>query len=356
MRSIFILICILSILPIGGCHKGPVQPSPPQSYKIAFTSALSGSEEIYIMNMDGSDQRQLTHGLATGGRAAWSPDGEKILFVSGESPEFSLSIVNVEGTNQHAVTQLNPDYKAYYDFPVWSPDGARIAFVDYQGGNVDLYVMNTDGSGRKILTDNPAPDRFPHWSPDGSKIAYVSWQDVNGEICMVNANGTGHQRLTEKTLWGDMTRHPKWSPYSTKILFTNTQGRQMQHLMYVIHSDGANLHPLNSTPIGLQGLAWMPDGDEIVYCMDTFVAEDESFMQEIYKIKVDGSHNQRIFEMATPGYCVSWSQDGSRIVFVANGQAGGAEIFTINSDGTEIQQLTTHGLCDDPQWRPVPSL
>ncbi|MCH7920991.1 MAG: PD40 domain-containing protein [Planctomycetes bacterium] len=87
--------------------------------------------------------------------------GLKIAFNSGRDGNWEIYVMNADGTEQKNLTN-NPAYDAD---PSWSPDGKKIAFSSQRDGNWEIYVMNSDGTGLKNLTNNPATDGYPSWSP-----------------------------------------------------------------------------------------------------------------------------------------------------------------------------------------------
>ena len=72
-----------------------------------------------------------------------------------------IYVINADGSGQRNLTR----HPGHDSDPAWSPDGRKIAFTTKREGNFEIYVMNADGSGQRNLTRNSAPDRFPVWSP-----------------------------------------------------------------------------------------------------------------------------------------------------------------------------------------------
>ena len=134
--------------------------------KIAFTSDRNGFLDVYVMNPDGSNQRQLTFG---------------------------------------AVNPADGFSRTYTSGPVWSPDGSKIAFHTL-GGTFKIWTMNSDGTNLVRLTDGD--DRGACWSPDGTKIVFSGNRDTgNSEIYRMNADGSNQTRLTNNAFEDTV---PKW--------------------------------------------------------------------------------------------------------------------------------------------------
>jgi len=140
----------------------------PQGDRIAYLADRTGNREIWTMQSDGTGKTQVTFSEGSVSGYSWSPDGARIAYVvaspPGTLPEFSLWVIDSDGSGSEQLTTGNRDTS-----PVWSPDGTRIAFRS-ESRDRALWVMKSDGSGLAPLgPDNPAY-MMHQWSPDGRTI------------------------------------------------------------------------------------------------------------------------------------------------------------------------------------------
>jgi TolB protein len=167
----------------------------PDGRKIVFTSLKGGDLDIYVMNVDGTGLRQLTHQVGYDGGPWWSPDGKQIVYranhpaTAAELKAYSdllaqrlvrpnkmdLWLMDADGGNQRQITHLG----AASFGPSWTADGKKIVFssnhhTDPKLGNFDLFLIDPDGTGLEQVTTAPTFDGFPMFSRDGRKIVWAS--------------------------------------------------------------------------------------------------------------------------------------------------------------------------------------
>jgi len=173
----------------------------PDGSRIAFTSWRDGHDEVYLIDVDGSNLVRLTHGSEASGSPAWSPDGSRIAFGSDRDGDPEVWVMDADGSNPVRLTH-EPGFDGD---PTWSPDGTRIAFTGVRDGNYDIYVMGADGTDVVRLTHGQGIESYPTWSSDGSRIAFVS----EGDIFVMNADGSGRRNLTDDPAF---ELFPNWRP------------------------------------------------------------------------------------------------------------------------------------------------
>lgn len=169
----------------------------PDGGRIVFTNHGSG---IWVMKPDGKNPHPITNKDDID--PTWSPDGSMIAFASSRAGDRQLFVMNTDGSDIRQVT----DMKNMGGRSTWSPDGTRLAFYRGPFGDRNIYIINVDGTGLVRLT-NGGDNLGPSWSPDGNWIAFTSFRDGNNEIYIIHPDGTGLTRLTENTIsdW-----QPRW--------------------------------------------------------------------------------------------------------------------------------------------------
>jgi Tol biopolymer transport system component len=341
--SRFLMILILTLAVITSIGVAALAQNP--AVRVARDKSVLSSK---------SDLHPSTTGNARGADpnhpAAGSP---RIAFGSvRNSGNHDVFLMDLDGSNQIRLTN-NP---AYDDQPKWSPDGSRIAFLSDRDGNFEIYTMNADGSAQTRLTNNPAADGFPAWSHDGTKIAFVRGDlrdPFTFEIFVMNADGSNQIRLTNDSAIDGV---PSWSPDGTKIVFMSGGSSVFDpnsFEIFVMNADGSSRTRLTNNTIVDGQPSYSPDGTRILFASGNAFSPNGI---EIFVMNADGSNRAQLTgNNVTDGF-PAWSFDGSNIVFASGSIADEAsvELFMMNANGTNQAKLTTNAELDwFPDWEPI---
>lgn len=228
--------------------------------------------------------------------------------------------------------------------PTWSKDGLWIAFASTRSGSGwDIWKVHRNGesSGLKRLTTYGGFDLEPSWLPT-NKIVFAAGSGQGYEdVYTMNNDGTGRTRLTTAT---DFDEYADWSPDGSKIAYTSVGGQKGgAKQIWIMNSDGSNKHRI-STEYAIQA-AWSPDGKKIAF----------KCYRGGYNICVmnsDGTNIKQLTQESANTHDPDWSPDGSKIIY-SSARDGDWELYTMNPDGTNKRQITYNSVEDNfPSFSP----
>jgi Tol biopolymer transport system component len=213
----------------------------PNGKKIAWTRVGDG---IWVMNADGSGKRQITFNASDTG-ATWSPDGSRIAFRSIRGGNRDIYVINVDGTNEQRLT----DDPSLDVSPDWSPDGTKIGFTSERSGTCAVYTMNPDGSNVQKLTPDSMHAARPGWSPDGSHLIFSDNFCVNVESDLFVMDPDGGE-ITQVTDSPENELSKSWSPDGTRVVAdfakVTPNGLSKGEIAVIDVSSGATVNLTNS--------------------------------------------------------------------------------------------------------------
>jgi Tol biopolymer transport system component len=215
----------------------------------------------------------------------------------------------------------------------------RMAFVSRQGSVNHIQLMQVDASGAGInpirLTSDAEAENYPSWSPDGKRLTYQ--RDLDGSaIYVINADGTGEQRLSP-TPGLDVT--PSWSPDGTRIVYVRLHEPPQPNVspltdIRIMNADGTGDHAVLLNTLFSVEPRWSVNNQLV------FMSYMNSSDLQIFVMNSDGSNLRQLTSAANNGDPV-WSSDGTRITFGSDREGGDKRnIFVMNADGSQVQQLT----------------
>ncbi len=261
--------------------------------RIAFVSQRGSAKELFVMDYDGYNARQVTFDESLNLAPAWSPDKRRLVFVTyreGDDPKIQ-ELDLTTGKRRTLVSFLGLNIT-----PEWAPNGEEMVFATTKDGNAEIYKVDKDGKRFERLTNHRAADLAPTWSPTAREIAFTSDRGGTPQIYLMSADGTNVRRLTFEGSY-------------------------------------------NTAPV------WSPKGKWIAY-----VCRDDRRFLKICLISPDGQERQLLTSGSSNDESPSWSPDGRHVAFSST-RSGKRDIYMINADGTGLERLTANGAFnDDPAW------
>ncbi len=263
-------------------------------------------DQIYTMNIDGSDKRLVSTGKGRCTCSYFFPDGKKILFSSTHladstcppKPDFSQGYVwplyegyeifsaNADGSNLQQLTNS----KGYDAEATISRDGRKIVFTSHRDGDLNIYTMNADGSGLQKLTDEIGYDGGPFFSCDRKKIVYRAHHPLD------SAAKADYLALLQKGLI---------RPRALEI--------------FVMDADGKNKKQVTSNGAANFGPYFFPDGQRTIFSSNMENPKGRNF--DLYAVNADGTGLKRITYNETFDGFPMFSTDGKKLVFASNRNA-----------------------------------
>ncbi len=270
---------------------------------------------------------------------AWA---EQIAFLSvnkdsGKGTE-DIWTIHSDGTNPQPLTNSPDLHKAW---PTWSPNGAEIAFATHEGIGI-LHLMDADGGNLTVLKKDYTSSTRPAWSPDGQKIAYGGTLIIR--IFDIHTGKVEAVHVPVHRLSGSRIHDVAWSPDGHQLAFAakiiDQTGNSQARDVYVMNVDGTGLRQLTQHRAEDDAPAWAPDGQKIAFVSYRNVIEGGIFLMD-----TDGSN---IVELTNSGEDYpSWSPDGTQLACTHFGP--NVYIGLINVNGGNLR-LITEGYY--PSWQP----
>jgi Tol biopolymer transport system component len=254
-----------------------------------------------------------------------------------------ICIMNADGSGYRRLTGENG---VRHFYPSLSPDGKSVVYSQYREDNVyEIYEISlADGSIRR-LTDRLGALTGPEISPDGKSIVFMRWTPSSDQdqIWLMDRDGSQLHQLIPGTGWD-----PTWSPDGSQVLFASDRDGSIQ--LYRVSLDGSGLQRISSLPAIRGRSDWSSQGWVATYSGD-------AWHREVYLMRSDGSELHQVSPPGGNSQGPTFSPDGMWIAFTAYfdkpNDINGCEIYVTRVDGTGLLRLTNNDYCDyQPRWGP----
>lgn len=255
-----------------------------------------------------------------------------------------ICIMNADGSGYRRLTTEN-NIRHFY--PSLSSNGRRVLYSAFRQENVyEIYSYELADDSVDRLTNRSGVLTSPEYSPDGQRITYTRWtpNSEKYQIMIMERNGNDQSNIPGIEGWD-----PTWSPDGKHILFASNRNGPVQ--LFAIRDDGKNLKQISSLPAMRGRSDWSPDGQHIV------TYSGEAWHRELYIMDSDGSNARQLTPTGGNSQGPSFSPDGQWVAFTAYfdnyEDIHGCEIYIIRIDGTDLRRLTNNDYCDyQPRWGP----
>lgn len=291
-----IILIIITTIEVSSQNLGRNNSDKKRNGLITYYSNQNGEYNIFVMNSDGSNQRQMTKDTTKNICGNWSPDGSMMVFLSNRDGNMEIYLMAADGSNQRRLTN-NSTPESHVQ---WSPDSKKIVYLSNTDGNQEIYTLNIDGRNMTNLTYTTNNEMFPCWSPDGKTILFSSDKEGGWKIYQMNSDGTDQKRLTKTDthLW---ELYPVWSPKGSKISYFTHEPKTRISNIHVMDDNGENSKQLTFSNHVDEDPSWSPDGNFIVF------QSNRNGNYQIFTMKSDGTEQKCISNNKNSEYWASWS-------------------------------------------------
>ncbi|KIG16828.1 tolB protein precursor protein [Enhygromyxa salina] len=276
--------------------------------QLIFQSTRDGlsCDQIFTMQIDGSDPRMISSGKGRTTCAYFLPGDDKVIYAS-----------------THAAADdclANPDRSKGYVWKLYD--------------EFDIYVANADGSGVQVLSASPGYDAEATVSPKGDEIVFTSTRDGDPELYLMKIDGSNVRRLTHapgydggaffsadgtKIVW--RANRPEGADELAKYAELRDEGlvRPTRLELMVMNADGSNQHAITSNGAANFGPFWHPDGRRVIFASN--VADPKGRNFDLHIVNADAGADQTservTFGDEFEGFPM-FTADGKQLIFASN--------------------------------------
>jgi TolB protein len=318
------------------------------------TQSLQGAQVIgktYFGDVNEAGARKIAHEFAADIIAKFggtSLAGTHIYFTSDRSGNKEIWSMDWDGSNQKQITRLH----SISTEPAVSPDGTKVAFTSFAKINPAIFVYSIE-TGRALPFYNQVAslNATPNFTPDGKHIVYSSTAAANqpggerdAQIYIANLDGTDFKRISYRR--GAICVEPKVNPKTgSELLFVSGPGPQQ---VYRMDMTGSGVEMVSPGGGEASNPAWNPDGQHIAFSWTRGFATGKF---NVFVMDVASRQYNQLTHDEGRNENPTWAPDGMHLVFQSDRRGhNNYQIYSMLADGTEVKQLTTQGRNLSPVW------
>ena len=267
--------------------------------------------------------------------------GTRIVFVSDRGGAKEIWVMNWDGSNQRQLTR----YKSITTFPSASPDGRIVAYTTYaDGGYPKIQLLSLD-TGRRLpfYNQRASMNAFVTFTPDSKSIVFSSTAAGGAaQLYMTNVDGSNLRRLTHSNT---IEVEPKVNP-KTGANLVDVSGRGGLPQIYRMNLEGTDVQRLSAGTGEATNPAWNPDGDHIAFA---WTKGFEPGNYNIFLMDVVSLQTTQLTANEGRNENPTWAPDGAHMAY-ASRRGRQSQIWVMNADGTGKHALTDTGSNEKPVW------
>lgn len=312
-------------------------------YGVSYESVEQNksNNELYVMNIDGTDATRLTHTPQSEGQAAWINGGKEIAFVAEKDGKPQMWVMNADGTGRHVVSRLENGVAGF----LVSPDGKKvlvISSVKYGRTAADVYPDLPKANAR-IIDDL----MYKHWDEWVTEIPHPFIADFDGySLKNIKDIMDGEPYESPMKPFGGIESFA-WSPDSKQVVYVSRKKTGMEYAvstnsdLYLYDLEKATTRNLTEGMMGYDTApAFSPDGTQLAWLS----MEHDGYESDKNRIFVmDMATGTRTDLTANWDYtadAIAWNPNGKSIYFLAP-YLGVTPIFSIDVATKAVSMVTS---------------